>query len=214
MPEDESIVVEAPIVIEEKAPKEGHVSRADHERALADLNKFKKLAADSAREKKDAETARLKESNDWKTLAEQRENEAKEANERAERMSTSYVNDRKFTAIKSKCEALGIRAEALSDLEDLDLADIAVETTSTGKVNILGADKFATQLKARKPHWFSDKKAPRVNTNGTVILDSSDTITPKDLLAAEAKGIKSGDKTEYTEMFKKYQQQRAAGSRR
>ncbi len=186
------------------------VSRADHDRALADLHKYKKAAAEATKKEKDAETARLKESNDWKTLAETREAEAKEATEKAERIQSSYIGDRKFNAIKAKCDALGLRPEAVSDLESLDLADIAIETTSTGKINVLGADKFASALKAKKPHWFDAKAAPRVNTNGTRVLDSSDAITAKDLLAAEAEGKKSGDMTKYYDAHKKYQQQRAA----
>lgn len=194
--------------------KDDVVSRADHERALADMHKYKKAAELAAKEKKDNETARLKETNDWKTLAEQKEIEAKEAVTRAELLQTSYVNDRKHSAIVSKCEALGIRAEAIDDLKDLDLSEIAIETTSTGKINVLGAERFAAALKARKPHWFSDKAPPKVNSNGTRVLESGDAITVKDLLKAEADGIKSGDKSKYYEMHKKFQQQRMTGSRR
>jgi hypothetical protein len=203
----------------EKSGKDGkgakdYVSRADHERALADLNKYKKAAADAARKEKEAETTRLKEQNKWKELAETNEREAKEAREEANKIKGSYVNERKFNAVRSKCEALGLRAEALTDLEMLDLEDIQIETTSTGKINVLGADKFATQLKTRKPHWFAEKKAPSVNTNGARILDSGDAITAKDLLSAEKEGRKSGDLSKYYELHKKFQQQRMAGSRR
>lgn len=194
--------------------KENTVARADHERALSDLHKNKREVEKLRQEKKDAETARLKESSDWKTLAEKREVEAKEATEKADRLQTSYVNDRKFNAVRNQCEALGLRAEAVTDLENLDLEDIGIETTSTGKINVLNADKFAKALKARKPHWFADKKDPKVNTNGTRILDSGDAITPQDLLKAEAAGKKSGNMSEYYEIHKKYQQQRMAGSRR
>ncbi len=186
------------------------VSRADHERALADLNKFKKAASELAKREKDLETSRMKEQNQHKELAERYEAEAKEANEKAERIQNSYLSERKFNALRAKCSELGLRPEALSDLEMLDLGDIEIETTSTGKINVLGADKFATQLKTRKPHWFSDKAAPKVNTNGTRVLDSGDAITPKDLLKAEAKGRKAGDMSEYYEMHKKFQQQRLA----
>lgn len=191
-----------------------YVSRADHERALADLNRFKKAAEKAAQEKKDAETARLKKENDYKTLAEQKEQEAKEAREEADRLKSSYVNDRKFNAVRQQCETLGLRPEAISDLESLDLEDIQIETTSTGKINVLGADRFAKALKAKKPHWFADKAAPKVNTNGQRILDSGDTLTAKDLLKLQAEGQKSGDMSKYYEAHKKFQQQRMAGSRR
>lgn len=197
-----------------KGGRENYVSRADHERALADLNRFKKAAEKAAQEKKEAETARLKKENDYKTLAEQKEQEAKEAREEADRLKSSYVNDRKFNAVRQQCDALGLRPEAISDLESLDLEDIQIETTSTGKINVLGADRFAKALKAKKPHWFADKAAPKVNTNGQRILDSGDTLTAKDLLKLQAEGQKSGDMSKYHEAHKKFQQQRMAGSRR
>lgn len=195
-------------------PNDDRVSRADHERAVADMHKFKKEAEKARQEKKEAAEARMKDQNQWKEIAEAKENEAKEARAEAEQIKISYLGEKKFNAVRSKCEALGIRPEAISDLEALDLADIAVETTSTGKINILGADKFATRLKATKPHWLSDKAAPKVNTNGQRVLDTGDAITARDLLKLETEAKKSGDSSKYHEAFKKFQQQRLAGNRR
>ncbi len=217
MPENDekidAVLDEKPI---EKADdeKEERISRADHDRALADMHKHKREAAQLRQEKKDAETARLKESNDWKTLAEQKEADAKLARDEADSLRSTYVNDRKYNAVHAKCVALGIRPEALSDLESLDLADIAIETTSTGKINVLGAERFAAALKSKKPHWFDGKAAPRVNTNGQRVIDSDSALTATDLLKAEAEGRKSGDLSKYYDMHKKFQQQRAASSRR
>jgi hypothetical protein len=197
-----------------KGGKKDYVSRADHDRALADLNKFKKAAEKAAQDKKDSETARLKESNDWKTLAERKELEAQEARDEATKLRGSYVTDKKYNAVRQQCEALGLRPEAVVDLESLDLEDVGIETTSTGKINVLGADKFSKALKSRRPHWFTDKATPKVNTNGQRILDSGDATTAKDLLKLQAEGIKSGDMSKYQEAHKKFQQQRLAGSRR
>lgn len=199
----------------EKGGKPELVSREDHERALADLHKFKKEAEKLKTEREAEKTAKLKEENRWKELAEQNEQEAKTAREEAARIKDSYVNGKKYSAVQEKCMALGLRPEAVSDLEMLDLADIPIETTSTGKINVLGADKFAERLKTLKPHWFAEKKAPSINADGTRVVESNDgQITVAQLLAEEAKGKKSGDLSGYYALHKKYLTQRAAGMRR
>lgn len=193
---------------------EDRVARADHDRALADMKKHKARADKLEQERKTEKETKLKEQNQWQQVAEQKEREALEAKERADRIENSYLGDKKFNAVRSKCEALGIRPEAVSDLEALDLEDIQIETTSTGKINVLGADKFANALKARKPHWFSDKAAPKVNTNGQRVIEGSGELSAADLLKAEAEGKKNGNMQPYYELHKKYQQQRVASSRR
>lgn len=185
------------------------VSREDHERALADMHKFKKEATELKAREKTAADEKLKAESKWKELAEAKEKEASDAKTESERLRTSYVDEKKFSAVHAKALALGLRPEAASDLEMLDLAQIQVETTSTGKINILGADKFAERLKTLKPHWF-DKPKPKVNGGNSKVLDSSDPISAQDVMAAEKEGRKSGDMTKYQETFKKFQQQRAA----
>lgn len=194
----------------DKGDKADHVSRADHERALADLQKFKREAAKLKEEKENEKTNKLKEQNQWKEIAEQREREAKEAREESERIRNSYVGERKFNAVRGKCEALGLRPEAISDLEMLDLEEIQIETTNTGKINVLGADRFAQRLKTLKPHWFADKTPPNVNTKGARINDNGGVLTAADLIAAEREGRKSGDMSKYHELHAKFQQQRKA----
>jgi hypothetical protein len=186
------------------------VSRADHERAVADLKKEKarrkELETAEAKRKEDA----LKAENKWKEIAESKEKEANEAKERADKLSNSYVNDRKFSAVEAAAMKLGLRPEAVSDLEGLDLSDLEVETTSTGKINVQGAAKFAERLKASKPHWFAEAKGdPNVNTGGTRVRDSNGQITAKQILEAEAEAKKTGDRAPYESLVKKYQQQRA-----
>ncbi len=189
------------------------VARADHERALADLQKFKREAAELKKERETLNTNKMKEQNQWKELAEKHEKEANDAREEAAKIRDSFLGERKFSTVKEKCLVLGLRPEAASDLEMLDLESVTLETTSTGKINVLGADKFAERLKTLKPHWFADKNAPAVNTNGARIVDSNGDITPAMILAAEKEGRKSGDMGKYQDLFKKFQQQRATPKR-
>lgn len=192
--------------IEEKVET---VSQAEYNRMVAEADKHKKEAATLKREKSERETQKLKEANDWKALAEAKEKEAEELRAENKRTQTAFVSEKKFSAVKSAAEKLGLRAEALSDLEMLDLDPIVHETTSTGKLNILGADKFAERLKSTKPHWFADKTKPVVNGGGQRVLDTDDAVTLKDVQDAEKASRKSGDTSEYHKLHKKYQQQRA-----
>lgn len=189
----------------------GHVSREDHERALADMHKYKTEAKKLADEKALGETNKMKEQNQWKELAEKREQEAKDALIKSERLEKSYLGEKKYSAVHAKCLALGLRPEAISDLEMLDLEDVNIETTSTGKINVLGADKFAERLKTRKPHWF-DKPKPVVNGGGNRVHDSSsgEKVTVQQVIDAEKEGRKSGDLTKYHALHKQFQQQRFA----
>lgn len=184
------------------------VARADHERALADMQKYKAKAAKLEQERQAAAEARMKEQNQFKELAELKEKEANDAKAEALALKNSFLNERKYSAVKSKCEALGLRPEALSDLEMLDLESVQIETTSTGKINVLNADKFAERLKTLKPHWFADKSAPNVTTTSPRTHDSGGVITPQDIVAAEREGRKAGDLSKYYDLQKRYLQQR------
>lgn len=185
------------------------VSRAEFERVQADMLKFKKSAKELADQAKTENENKLKAEKKWEELAQAKEREATEAKTERDRLQQSYLNEKKYNAVHAKVLALGLRPEALSDLEMLDLEELEVETTSTGKINILGADKFAESLKSRKPHWFGDK-TPKVDSKGRKITESNGSVTLDDVLAAQAEGRKSGDNSKYYELHKKYQQQRAA----
>jgi hypothetical protein len=190
------------------------VSRADHDRLLSDFKKTK----GELKTLKDAEakrqTDKMKSDNQFKELAEKMEKERDDAKAETANIKNSYLNDRKFSAVQAAAVKLGLRDEALSDLETLDLEDVETETTSTGKINVLGANKFAERLKTLKPHWFSDKKAdPNVNTGGTRVRDSAGQITVKQILEAEAEAKKTGDRAPYEALVRKYNNQRAKAAR-
>jgi hypothetical protein len=190
----------------------------DHDRALADLHKYKGKATELEqrltaieRERENEKTRKLQEQGEFKTLAEQYQKERDDAKKEADTLKSAYVDDKKFDKVRAACEKLGLRSEAIADLEMLDLNGVSVETTSTGKIIVHGADKFAEAVKAKKPHWFTGPKAPNVDTNGTRVLDGSagGTVTARDLLNAETEGKKSGDMSKYRKLFAQYQAQRA-----
>jgi len=190
------------------------VSKAEFDKVMAELHKHKGTARTLAEQIKTANESKMKEQNQWKELAEAREKEALDAKNEADTLRKSFVSNTKFGAVKEKCAALGLRPEAMSDLEMLDLEQIQVETTSTGKMNILGADKFAERLKTIKPHWFADKKTAGVNTTVSQVLDSGAEVTAAMIYAAEKEALKTGDSSKYQALFNKFQQQRAQEMRR
>lgn len=194
-------------------PSKEVVSKADHERALADMHKFKRELEKMKTDKETEKTAKMKEQQQWKELAEAKEREASELKSSNDRLQQSYLNEKRFTALKSACEKLGLRAEAAPDLDLVDISEVQIETTSTGKINVLGAEKFAERLKTVRPHWFADKSAPSVNTSGARVIDTGGVITPEMLINAEKEGRKKGDLSEYTSLHQKYRSQ-LAGARR
>ena len=185
------------------------VARADHERAISDMLKHKNEAATLRAEIEAQKTMKLKAENQWQALAEAKEKEVETLKTETKRMNDAIIERERTSALKMKAAALGLRPEAVSDLESLDLTALRIETTNTGKINVLGVSEFADRLKSVKPHWFTDKTPPNVNTTSPRILESGGAITPQDLIAAEREGRKTKDLTKYRELHTKYQQQRS-----
>jgi hypothetical protein len=187
--------------------KEEFVSKADHLRALQDLKRFKEEAKTLKEQQQAAKEAEMRKNQEWEALAKQKEEEAKAARTDAEKLKANVLNDRKYTALREHATKLGLRQEALSDLDMVDLSDIEVEYTSTGRVNVQGADRAAEKLKAMKPHWFGSKTPPNVDTTDLRVNPGA-TVTVKQLQEAQKKAQKTGDTSEYNALAKKFQAQK------
>lgn len=190
---------------EEEKSKADFVPREELERVMKDMHKFKssykELQEQFARQKTDE----LKKREEWQQVAEMKEKEAHDFRTRYESLQESLVNDRKFNAVREKALAAGIRQEALQDLELLDFDEVAIETTSTGRVNVIGADKAIQRLKTTRPYWFGRKTAG-VNTDSPSV-QGAQKITYEDIMKAEKKAKESGDYEPYKELVIKYRQQ-------
>jgi hypothetical protein len=108
-------------------------------------------------------------------------------------------------------QTLGIRKDALNDLDLLDFDEVIVETTSSGNINIIGADSAVKKLKSERPHWFGSKVGRNVNGNtGDVIDDGIKKLTLKDVRTAEEKARKSRSKDDedaYKKLLFQYRDQ-------
>jgi hypothetical protein len=190
---------------EKKETEVQTVSKEDHDRALKDLHKFKARAKELEDAVKATHTKSMKEKEQWKELAELREKEAEDLKKEKTKIQESLIYDKKYSAVKEAALAAGIRKEAVTDLELLEFSEVQIETTSTGRINILGADKAVDRLKTLKPHWFGSKGAkingdiPDVQTGGK--------ITKTQVYEAESKAKKTGDYAPYKQILAKYSQQ-------
>ena len=167
---------------ESNAPKapEGFVSKADLDRALSDLHKFKNKANEVEGKLKSFEEKALAEKEDWKSLAERHKAEAEEANQKAARIQDSFLSREKNAAVKEAALKLGMTS--IGDLDLLSLDGVVIETTSTGKINVLGAEAFVQNLKASKPHWFGTAGVTNVNPGVPGVRGEGKALTDSDIL--------------------------------
>jgi hypothetical protein len=185
------------------------------DRFKADLLKQKDLNADLTakiaeleKQKDDARTNKLKEQEKFKELYEESEEKRLEAEEKANNLTDAIGIDKKYTAVKTKALQMGIRKEALDDLDLLDLDDLIVERTSTGRTTVLGVTEFVENMKITRPHWFG-KKSAALNPGDPEVITSDGTVTIEMVMKAEKGYKKSGDSTVYLKLLKQYKKQSA-----
>lgn len=198
---DQSVNLAAPV-----ADPVEVVPRDDHKRAIDDMHKYKKQAQELADKLKAKETEDLKKTQQWQQLAELKEQEAKDAKTEAENLKRAIVADKKYSALREHAITAGLRKEAIGDLDLVDLDDVSIETTSTGRVNVSGVDKAVAKLKLLKPHWFKDS-APQINAESPGVTNTGGQIDPKQIAAAEQLAKKTGDYTQYRDLLLRYKSQ-------
>lgn len=166
------------------------------------LTEKQKLESDLKRTQEE----RMKKDQEWQKLAELKQQEADEYKQKLDGMNHAIVMDKKFSALKTAALQSGIRKEALDDLEMLSLDDIVIETTSTGRHNVLGVDQYLSKLKMTKPHWFASKGAS-VNAN-TPEVSAGGSVSYQDIRKAEDKARISGDWAPVKKLMQQYNAQR------
>ncbi len=184
------------------------VSVTAYNAVKGDMHKYKEEARKNAEALKAFQDKEMQQKEQWKEFGKAKEGEAVEYKNKYDTLVSS-INDRsKIAAVKSECIKLGLIDAAADDLEILEMKDVVVETTSTGRVNVIGAKSAAERIKSLKPHWFNDQRAPNVNgrppgvNNGT-----GNTVTYADLTKLEAEAKKSGDQTEYAKALRLFKTQ-------
>lgn len=195
---------------EDEPPAQSLVSKEAYDRVKADMHKFKTEKADLERRLADMKVQGHKEKEDWKSVAEHHENDAKSLRQQYEGLKESLVNERKVSALTAEATKQGINPASIPDLELLDFEEITVETTSTGKILVSGADRAIAKLKTLRPHWFN-KSVPSVNpATPNLGTPHNGQVTIADLNAAETQWKKTksdADKKAYYDLIQKYKTQ-------
>lgn len=192
---------------------EQKISITEYQKLQADLAQATKRAVELEQAQEKQKEKQLETNKEWQALAEKRGKDLEQAEKKNKAILKSMIDDKKAAAVLSELQSLGLRTEAKSDFEHLDLSSVEVETTSTGKLNVLNAKGFAEGVKAIKPHWFG-QASPAINSSVPRDQDNSTNgvITPEAIYAAEKQFRSSGkaeDQSKYQAMVAGYTKQRS-----
>lgn len=153
-------------------------------------------------------TLDMKKNEEWKTLAEDYETKYTAEQKKTSTIMESIKSDKRTNAITREAAKLGIREDAMPDLDLIDFStDILIEQTDTGRYNVIGAEKAAQKLKEMRPHWFN-ANAPKFDSN-TPTTTSTGQVTIKDVQKAEIESKKTGDLSGYKAILLQFKQQGA-----
>lgn len=189
---------------EQSSNDEGRTNQ-EKQKLLDELMSYKKKAREYETQLKSVKDNELKQQEKWKEYALNKEKEAQEALDKYEMVQQSIVDEKVFSSLREDARKMGIRDEALSDLELLDWKEkIMIEQTDTGKVNVMGTKSYIEQLKNSKPHWFKSGKSAISTDNPEVVNNESSTVDLDSLMNLKAKYKKSGDKKDYEAYLSAY----------
>jgi len=160
------------------------VNKAEFDKVLNQMHEQKRRAKHLEAELEKQKIEKLKEQKDWQTIAELKEKEAQDFSAKYTALSENLVLDKKFAAVKEAALKQGILPSAIDDLEMLDLSAVVVEKTSTGRINVIGAEQLVSGLKLKKAHWF-ESKGSRINP------ETPGVISPKSVGWEEVKAAET-----------------------
>jgi len=202
----ETPAIAEPIVAPE-TPTE-MVPKAELEKVLAEVHKWKSQAKDLTVKSAAEREKLLMEQGRWEELAKEKDTRLRELEDRDVATRKAFVEEKKFNAVKEAAVRSGIRAEAVKDLELVSLDKVQVETTSTGRVNILGVENAIEQLKLSRPHWFGGARTTIASADPQVNSQSTGIVSHKDLIKLSLEAQKTGDYAAYEKAFKQFKQQK------
>jgi len=183
------------------------VSKEAYEKVMQDMHKYKKALKEIESTKKQQELQSLKEKQEWQKIAELKEAEANQEREERTKLTKAVVTDKKMSAIREAAMKAGVLDTALDDIDLLNWNDVEVETTSTGRINVIGADDAVKRLKTLKPHWFG-KSVGKVNSKiPETTKQNSDVVTLEKIVKLRKEAMQSGDYSTYESAHKQYQAQ-------
>jgi hypothetical protein len=201
----EENIQEQPQVTEENV---GNVDPQAYQQVSDDMHKYKRQYKETADRVKELEeklkaidVAKLEESEEHQKLAEHYRTEAETFKEKYNQTVQSVITDKKISAVQRELNKHQVKDGYVDLITQMIGDDVIVEATSTGRHNVLGADKFVESIKETYPDMFIDPKAPNIN-NATGDYRQAAQLTGKQL--AE---LKRKDYGAYLEAMKKRMKQ-------
>lgn len=161
---------------EETPAPEQTFTKSEVQKILEEAKSYKIKAQEYEAKMKAKEVEDLTANQRWKELAELKEKEAIEANEKAEKLKSAFVNKEKLSALKEAALQAGIRKESLPDLRLIDFPEVNLQNGNEGEFSVSGADKAIQRLKALRPHWFQSS-IPAVNSASPAVTGDGSSIT-------------------------------------
>lgn len=189
---------EAPVETPVAPKKNGAINH--YKEQLAALQQEK---ADLAAQMESFKTQELEKQERYKELWESEKSKRVEIEQNNQQNYSSFMTTLKATAIEKEATKMGLKQEALQDLDLVDKSLLEIETTSTGKINVLGVNDFMENLKVNRPHWFTDMSAPKVNN---AVPGSA---TPQRRGPSELLQLQKSDPTEYNRIMRDRLSQRS-----
>lgn len=199
----EQTTTEAQIV---ETPQEETISLAKLKQLERELNSERGARKKAEQEVEVRRRQELKTKEDYKSLADQLEKELHEEKKRNEVTWSWFENNKKMDTVKAIAASHGIRKEALSIIEGMDLDGVDIEKTSTGRINVLGAETFVSGLKSKMPFLFENKTA-KINAESPQVSNGSGPITYEKLMELKEEWKKTGDSAAYAKALQMYKQQ-------
>lgn len=180
------------------------VSKADHQRALADMHRFKEnnralqVKLDTVTSQVEELNSRLLSSNkDFETLFNQEKEKRVAAESQTTKLKESVIFSERHKAVYPALKKAGFRDDAENLLEVMDLGSIDVEATSNGRFLCSGVETFIELAKTKYPYAF--QKPPGVVVNGGTGngAPAAGSWNPNKLYDLEKQCKKKGDMTPY-----------------
>jgi len=174
-----------------------------------DMNRWKDEARKNADELKKLKDQDLKEKENWKEFAQAKEKEADDWKTKYNTQNNAILERAKVSKVREEALKLGLVETAVDDLETLELKDVIVEFTSTGRTSVIGAKAAAERIKSIRPHWFSENKVPNVNGSMPQVKPGQvGKVTFEELDRLQKAAKESGDYKEYQKKMMEFKTQR------
>jgi len=193
-------------------PENEMVSKHDLTRALDDLHKYKRQAKELQASLESAQSNRLKEKEDYKSLFEQYEAKWKQELDGHAKTKAEVEYNQKYNAAFASLKKEGLIDEAEKLIDKDSLADLIVEHTDQGRYIIHGKDALVQRWKKELPFAFKSQTAPKINGGGSRKEDLSTGEVTIDRVFQAEKEYKAGkmSQTDYVKVVQLFRNRKKA----